>query len=942
MRRSALPPRSATGVGRLPVDDRSWSAQMHDPGPWHRPAVYWFWHGIPDRVQIQRQLQEMVQAGIHSFLIQARTAFPRDEYLSADHLDALRFAVETAADRRLVVGIYDDYNWQSGHAAGRTVADHAGMREAHLFWTTGVVVDGRVDLSISGITSATQSLGAPGMDWHYDGSVVTWADWDIAFLLAHDGTGQHEITGAPSDITAGVDGCAITVALPHELDQSTVTAFVSARCATSRIINMLDRRAVDRFVEVGYQPYATALGEHLGTTVTHLFFDQPHANVYDWDQLGGLVGCSIPFHADLAHLIRATWDDPAMVLGAVLGGQDPDSRALRCQFFEVYSTFAIATFFGPLRDWASAHGLLLTGHEVLPHVGGWRLDSAFSTWDLRVNFGLDHFGIDRYRDLTAADAQDSRPQLSAKMGDSVARANGRSRTIVEQYWASPDVAGTDPTTAAFTGHWGLTLEELRAQTIRHHFQGMRQLLLHGFGQTDGFDNDPRSLANPRFDFPPLLNFQPWFPRHHQDFAIESARLSVFLDELDMPVDVAVLYPLRTIWADSQHGDHARQAGAWYEALTASGLGWLIIDERQLRRAHPADGRLKIDDWACRTLVLPGVGILESADTMAVIAAAVQVGVVVTATGATPSVYQRGGASAAAQWADIAGNGRITWRAQPPGVDDIAKLLAEPTVEAITVDASGRRPWSIVGRTGSDLRVALFNDGHDAIEVSLNVPGGPWGVKDWSSAAVNHHLVNGVDSRIELHLDPMELRMLVLSPLSVSDVTAVQTDTTFQETQWSPPEELTHGWRLAIPVDAHAYGGTDQAIRVTAGWQAQELPDFGGTATYHRDIHLGFPQALLLELPAVAGGVEVTWNGRWIGTRAWLPHRYHIEADHTEAGDNRLEITVTGAAANRYYAGTGMRSISEPAGLLAPPQLRRLTRPTNGRSTLQRKTDAQGY
>lgn len=922
MRQSPVPPRRATGLPRSVADDRSWAEQMRDPGPWHRPSTYWFWHSIPEKHQIRRQLQEMVQAGIHSFLIQARTAFPRDQYLGAEHLDALRYAVDEAAKRNLLVGIYDDYNWQSGHAAGRTVAGHDGMRETQLFWTSADVANGRVDLLISGVTSATRSLGAAGMDWHYDGAVVAWADWDIPFLIAHGPGGPRDITGAPTRITTGVEGCSITVSLPQELDQTIVTAFVSARCVTSRIINPLDWRAVRRFVEVGYEPFAVALGTHLGTTVTHMFFDQPHANVYHWEQHDGLLGCSLPFHADLVALIRETWDEPARVLIALLEGQDPVSRSLRSQFFEVFSAFALSTFFGPLHDWARDHGLLFTGHEVLPHVGGWRPDRAFPTWDLRGNFGLDHFGIDCFRDLTAVDAEDSRVQLSAKMGDSVARASGRTRTIVEQYWASPEVAGTDPMISAFTGHWGLTLEELRVQTIRHHFLGMRQLLLHGLGQTDGFDNDPRKLANPRFDFPPLLNFQAWFASHHGAFANESARLSVFLDDLDVPVDVAVLYPLRTIWADSQHGDHARHCGAWYEALTATGMGWLIIDERQLQRARIKDSHLRIDDWACRTLVLPGVGVLESAETMAVIAAAVRGGVKVVATGQTPSVYQRGGGSAATQWAGLARDGSTTWRVQPPGVADIAELIAEPVADSIRVNGARPRPWSIVGRSGPDVRVALFNDGQDVIEGYLDVPKGPWSVSDWSTdpGISRAPRVNSSD-RLKFHLDPMELQMLVLSPRSSVDAAP---SLTTENPNWSIPEPLIDGWRLATPRDGHALGGSDREIEVTEGWQAQKLPDHGGMGIYHRVVQLHSQAALRLELPTVAGCVEVTWNGRRIGSRGWAPHRYHVKKEHTTAGDNQLQIVVTSPAANHYYAGTGMRSVPEPAGLLAPPQLSYLT------------------
>ena len=126
-----------------------------------------------------------------------------------------------------------------------------------------------------------------------------------------------------------------------------------------------------------------------------------------------------------------------------------------------WTSLVCTAFLETLRAWCSDHGIALSGHEVLGHVGSWHPTRAFSGWDLRVNFGLDSFGLDSYRGITGVDAQDCVPQLSAKMGDSVARSNGRSGCIVEQYMGRGSGTGE-----SWAGHWGLTLSELRAQAIR--------------------------------------------------------------------------------------------------------------------------------------------------------------------------------------------------------------------------------------------------------------------------------------------------------------------------------------------------------------------------------------------------------------------------------------------------------------------------------------------
>lgn len=491
------------------------------PDAWHLPCAYWFWHRIPTPSEIRCQLGEMRAAGIMSFQVQARLSMPMSDYLTADYLAAYRMAVDEAAEHAMMVGIYDDYNWQSGHAAGRAVAGHPELAEAHLFWASATVEPGQttVRLRVDDITSSSADLGDAGMHWHYQDATPRWADWTVRLGVVAPvgypdapGSGPEQvvdITTSCAVTRGGEDGCELEVSIPDDT-AGRVTVFVSARCESSRLINHVDPAAVRRFIEVGYQPIAEALGGHMGTTVTYLFFDQPHPNFFGWAQHRGQLGHAMPISEPLLEHLRQRWGERlGDTLLTLLDGTSADARSVRCDFYAAYGTWARESFLGTVHDWTSSHGIALTGHEVLPHVGGWSLDHAFRTWDLRVNFGLDFFEVDSFRDLTGCDAQDATPQLSAKMADSAARANGRSGTMVEQYYADA-VAGT----GHYSGHWGITPRELRDQTIRHHLAGMRQQIMHGFYLTDGHDGDATMFSNPRFDFPPGFNFEPWFTRYH--------------------------------------------------------------------------------------------------------------------------------------------------------------------------------------------------------------------------------------------------------------------------------------------------------------------------------------------------------------------------------------------------------------------------------------------
>ncbi|MGO8557669.1 hypothetical protein ACC724_38720, partial [Rhizobium ruizarguesonis] len=70
-------------------------------------------------------------------------------------------------------------------------------------------------------------------------------------------------------------------------------------------------------------------------------------------------------------------------------------RRIGCaQFYDAYSALMNEAFSGTLRRWAEGTGIVLTGHEILPHVSYWSLNGGFTTIDPRVALAVDFFGID--------------------------------------------------------------------------------------------------------------------------------------------------------------------------------------------------------------------------------------------------------------------------------------------------------------------------------------------------------------------------------------------------------------------------------------------------------------------------------------------------------------------------------------------------------------------
>ncbi len=877
------------------IDSR---ALFQSPTAAFRPSAYWFWHSIPDEATCRTQLADFQAKGIGTILIQARLAMPLDLYLSPDYLAAYRFAVDIAAKLGLELGIYDDYNWISGHAGGRTVAGRDELRERHLFWSSSEKAQGQ----ISGIhPSFTLKMGADILAWQYEGGRIEWCEWTIEAALLHpsDAVGRlGDIVDVKSKIRImASDHLSCNYGYDGEIASGqTLSVFISARSGTSRIINYLLPEAAERFIEVGLQPIVAALGEHVPDTVESVFYDQPAPGFYRWDQMAGNLGNSLLFAPELRHRIESkTMTSFAIALLSLLRDIGPETLQLRAQFYAAYSAVMNEAFFGTLRSWAEEKRIVLTGHEVLSHVGSWALNGGFTSIDPRAAPAVDFFGIDGFRHETAVDANNLDPQLSPKLGDSVARSNGRSRCVVETYFSARR------TEVRAAGQWEVTLEAARAQAIRLTCLGARQFLWHGVYQTDGRDNDPTPFTNPRFDFAPGINFEPWWA-YHDLFAVEIARISAFIEPAKPRTPVAILYPLYTAFAEGPRHSHAAHIGAWCEQLLMQGCDFIFVSEADIANATLHGGRLLASGLAFDAVVLPSVTVLEAAVTMERLDAFKAAGGQVWSSGERVSLICTGSETLAV---DVTSHFE-----EMPDAGTISDLLS--TLAHAGPRIAGDKLWHWVGHDSDGWwRMVAFNDETRDIRFDILLADG-FEYEIWD--AEKGCVAMPVDVRqLTVLLGPQEVRCIRLrpnkglatGPAQLSSQPALDRGRTVT---------LATGWRFAPDEDQ-----TFTPISVETGWEEQGFAAFSGIGIYRLSFNTETASDWILELPAVHTAVTAFIDGTEAGRRGWRPYR--VALGHLAAGTHTLELCVANTAANRYYDNTPyLGSAPDKSGLTAPPLL----------------------
>ncbi|WP_279483612.1 carbohydrate-binding protein [Aureimonas sp. SK2] len=876
---------------------------FENPAARFRTATFWFWHRIPTDDEIVAQIRDMRDKGIGCVMIQARPALDLSAYLSPAYLAAYRRACATAKSLGIVVTIYDEYGWMSGHGGGRTVdgADH--LRERHMFWATASVGSA---LAISGIASPfLDFLGDVGRAWIYDGASAVWGDWQAIAAVAHppvvrDAADLRFLGHAFAVRPEGTDGCRVEWPTCADLPADwKVTVFVSARCLTSRLVNYLLPETAERFAEVVYAP----LLEAADGAADGFFFDHPYAGFYSWTEHEGVIGNSL-----LCDGSPATADGTAALLSLVYD-VGPQTGALRTGFLRAYAERMHEAFFGTLARWTRERGVGFTGHELLTHVGGWALHGGLTGIDPRVMPGVDHFGIDAFRTETAVDAADFAPQLAAKFGDSVARTNGRRRCTIEQY-----ATGREAGRPTLAGQWDLTPQRFRVQAIRHLLLGARRILLHAVNVTDGFDHDERLLANPRWDFPPAYNFLPWWDDCGPIFD-ELARLSAFLENGEPLRPVALLYPLETIRAEGPAHVSGRHFGLWAEALSEAGIGYDVVDERQFGTALAPEASYEV-------LVLPAIDRLADCRSDDRIREFVRCGRKVLWSGGLPRAL-----CDMANLFQTAQDDRASSATLPcphsgleaAGIRASVSTLARQALDMRFTD--GGPTWSSIARVGTSWRLAALNDMGHARQLNLR------GVSQQHDVTLFHPSTIGT-GRTQLVEDSDGTTTLTVPAFGIACLVVTENEAGKHPNAGRRGVDasirscvgdnitLVDGWTL------EAGDPSPVPIAVDRGWEVQGFPFFSGTGIYRTTIVVPDQPDEAdwhLELAGVHVSGELWIDDVFVGRFLDCPVRFPLPS----RSDKTLSIAihVRNTAANRYHEAMPFSAKEPPSsGLTTPPHL----------------------
>ena len=950
-----------------------------EPPSTSRPHAFWFWNGELTEPELARQLDEMQDNGVEEFFIHPRQGLggefgrtENDYYLSTDYFDKVGFVLDGARERGMKAWLYDDLNWPSGFAGGRTVR--------------GGIVDGReiepdpsyvpwyltpVAQDLVGPTTHDEEVPGQG-----DGSDEPQPELVATLAARKTESGTCVTDGQARGV--GLDGSS-TIELTDRIEDGRLRWDVPEGewCLVHLVqrpllnyhpdlepdepyVDMLNPEVTEKFIDITHETYYGRFAEDFGSTIQGIFNDEPGFYNNFPDGRGGADSRgSVPWTPGFRSYLEdnAGYDLTARLLGIWYDAGDTTTRT-RVDYYDALSDRYNEAHTKPLADWAAEHDIALISNPLVEEdLGSHKLIEGGSWFEMSRHYQLP--GMDLISGLNTA-------AITPKLNSSVAHLFERKRNLAETFGAFG---------------WDLTMEEMKRTVAWEVSGGVDLIDNHAFYYSiDGqraFESQPSEFFQNLF-WPRFSQYADLVGR-----LTEPARGAV-------PVNpVGVLYPSSSVMATGTPWDVRGFAGngpelgpvddSWKGTsndLLKAQLDFDYLDELALAGDEDlgvdlavADGDLSLGRQRWQALVLPRTTVLslESVATMERLVA--DGGTVVAVDGL---------ATREAEGRDEALRQRLTAMfgtdpAQPtestkahaggglaaflPNRSGMAGLLRERVTPGMTLTpATDDVRVRHVKRAADDAFLVVNLSGRELeTRASFDVAGTPelWHPETGETRVAPVFRRDGGNMVVPLRLEPYEAVWVTFRPgayppgrtphltatnAEVEDVTARDGSLTTMLVADKPGEVYARGTfrgkdygavtTVDDPLEPVALGGdwdfrfdqpgAETVSRPLGSW-TDLAPDYAGSGTYTKQFSVpeGFladGRRIQLDLGNVRELASVSVNNTPAAALDWSPYTVDV-TDLLHEGDNTVEVTVTNTQANAIEGRTN------PSGLLGPVALR---------------------
>jgi hypothetical protein len=565
---------------------------------------------------IDQRLQKLKEMGLGGIV--TNVGF-KDYLLSERQWEIYRYGVQKANELGLLLWIYDEKGYPSGGAGGIVTRSHPETVALGLASYTKEI-SGPAEVHFALPMSCRRFVWAGALP---DPAIATQSSvWDLSALV-----------DARGNLTWQAPAGKWTLYYLAERVMYEGTHATGNYSDFKQYVNLLNPHAVAEFLRVTHEQYARETPPALWGKIRAFFTDEPSLMTPYVSELPPSHRGKIPimdallFHdrppavpwvEDFAAKFIALKDyDLTPYLFALFTSESEEACYVRQDYYDVVTRLYTDAFYTQVRNWCRAHGVASSGHIL-----------AEENIVSHVAFHGSLFAPIRQMDLPGIDMLNSDPQdmltgdsfMTIKQVSSAAHLAGRKRIHSESSDFVQGLAGKRA-----------TLPERCGQGNLQYVLGVNQITAYWGWKEIGEE------------------------AYHQ-YNDYMGRLASLLAGGKHVCDVALLYPVRSVWAHFLPSDKPLNMGAkagqepeWVVRVANSypelvrdllrkQIDLDIVDEEAILTGQMYDGALCVADEKYRAIVLPPLHAL-SLDTAKALAAFVQSGGLLISAGPLPELAE---------------------------------------------------------------------------------------------------------------------------------------------------------------------------------------------------------------------------------------------------------------------------------------------------------------
>ena len=464
---------------------------FQNPTSEYRGTPFWAWNCQMTEEKITTIVDALKDMGMGGGHIHCRTGM-NNPYMSQEFLDLVKDAHKKFKDRQMITWLYDEDRWPSG-AGGGLVTKDPEYRIRFLVFSPKPLED----VPESNLSSSGQAVRSENRRLLARYQVVLEEGWLKDYKRLEEG---EAVSPEACEWFAYLE---ISGNNPWFNNQS--------------YVNTLDKKAIQRFIEVTHEAYYKELGEEFGKSIPAIFTDEPqfcHKTRLNYaaDQMEVII----PYTDDLEETFTETYGHSLLDSLPELFWERQEEKVsqIRYQYHDHICERFASAFADTIGTWCKEHNLMLTGHMMEEPT--LKSQTAALGEAMRSYRSFQLPGIDMLCD--------SRELSTAKQAQSASHQFGCPGVLSELY-------GVTNWDFDFRGHklqgdWQAAL----GVTVRVHHLTWTSM-----------------VGEAKRDYPACIGYQsPWYKEYKyvEDYF---ARLNTLLTRGKAEVKVGVIHPIESYW-----------------------------------------------------------------------------------------------------------------------------------------------------------------------------------------------------------------------------------------------------------------------------------------------------------------------------------------------------------------------------------------------------------